>query len=441
MFCGECGKESVEAFKFCPNCGKPVRIESVANEPVVPDTEIPESIDLSVGQDEESADGVGGTGIRAGTFAFAALSVISLLVSISKGLVPIYLLEACAWAGAAWYWQSKRIHSEAAKAVVTLLAVLVAVGEVIHIAVQANPQPSPAPAASESVPPNAQKRPDLSDLYGPQAQNSGDSRISASSACPISIPSGDISIPLKPEHSKDVVGTGGSLSSSYAYDGSSSRLWEASLDFANRTNTCVTMATADLELNYGGRVSRERHSIVFQPILGPGQIQSVSVDLRIRTPEHGEEVGLSGWRTVSASGIPVESDERTDDENGFQIIKGKENAISTNSDHETQQADLNAGPSQIANLSGDEARRRLIQKTLPVYPPIARAARVSGTVVLSVTISETGIVERIKVVSGSPMLQQAALEAVKNWRYRPYVVNNSAVKVHTYVNVEFSLTG
>jgi TonB family protein len=88
-----------------------------------------------------------------------------------------------------------------------------------------------------------------------------------------------------------------------------------------------------------------------------------------------------------------------------------------------------------------EAAALLLSKTPPLYPPIARAARVSGTVVLQVTISQTGLVENLRVVSGEPMLQQAALEAVKSWKYKPYLVRGKPVEVETTVNVIFALGG
>jgi len=83
----------------------------------------------------------------------------------------------------------------------------------------------------------------------------------------------------------------------------------------------------------------------------------------------------------------------------------------------------------------------LLQKTQPVYPPIAKAARVSGTVVLQATISKTGSIENLRVMSGPAMLQQAAMDAVKTWRYKPYLLNNEPVEVETTVNVIFSLGG
>jgi len=81
----------------------------------------------------------------------------------------------------------------------------------------------------------------------------------------------------------------------------------------------------------------------------------------------------------------------------------------------------------------------LVHKTLPVYPPIARASRTQGMVVLEATISRSGTIENLRVESGPPMLRQAALDAVSNWRYRPYLLNGVPIEVETTVNVIFRL--
>lgn len=81
----------------------------------------------------------------------------------------------------------------------------------------------------------------------------------------------------------------------------------------------------------------------------------------------------------------------------------------------------------------------LIQKTLPTYPPIAVVSRIEGTVVLQASISRSGTIENVQVISGPIMLQQAALNAVQNWRYRPYLLNGDPVEVETTVNVIFKL--
>ncbi len=91
------------------------------------------------------------------------------------------------------------------------------------------------------------------------------------------------------------------------------------------------------------------------------------------------------------------------------------------------------------NVSAGVAVGLLISRTPPVYPQIARTARVSGTVVLQATISKSGAIEGLHVVSGPDMLRQAALDAVRTWRYKPYMLNNEPVTVETTVNVIFSL--
>jgi periplasmic protein TonB len=81
----------------------------------------------------------------------------------------------------------------------------------------------------------------------------------------------------------------------------------------------------------------------------------------------------------------------------------------------------------------------LVSRSTPIYPPIAVAARVSGTVVLAATISKSGAIENLRVLSGPAMLRNSAMDAVQNWRYRPYLLNNQPVEVETTINVVFSM--
>jgi periplasmic protein TonB len=83
----------------------------------------------------------------------------------------------------------------------------------------------------------------------------------------------------------------------------------------------------------------------------------------------------------------------------------------------------------------------LIRRVQPVYPPLARSARVQGSVVLSALISKAGTMENLRVLSGHPMLVAAAIEAVRQWRYRPYILNAEPIEVETQITVSFSLTG
>jgi periplasmic protein TonB len=83
----------------------------------------------------------------------------------------------------------------------------------------------------------------------------------------------------------------------------------------------------------------------------------------------------------------------------------------------------------------------LVRKILPTYPPLARSARIQGQVVLQAMISPQGMIEKLRVLSGHPMLAPAAIEAVRQWRYRPYILNNEPVEVETQITVNFSLAG
>jgi protein TonB len=83
----------------------------------------------------------------------------------------------------------------------------------------------------------------------------------------------------------------------------------------------------------------------------------------------------------------------------------------------------------------------LIRKMQPTYPALARAARIQGTVVLQAVINKQGMIENLRVLSGHPMLVQAAMDAVCQWRYRPYILNNEPVEVETQITVNFLLGG
>ncbi|HZR27254.1 MAG TPA: energy transducer TonB [Terriglobales bacterium] len=80
----------------------------------------------------------------------------------------------------------------------------------------------------------------------------------------------------------------------------------------------------------------------------------------------------------------------------------------------------------------------LLKKIVPEYPPLARTARIDGVVVLAAVISKDGIIENLRLVSGHPMLAPAAIAAVKQWRYRPYLLDGMPVEIETTINVIFS---
>jgi TonB family protein len=79
----------------------------------------------------------------------------------------------------------------------------------------------------------------------------------------------------------------------------------------------------------------------------------------------------------------------------------------------------------------------LIHRTVPAYPTIAKVAHITGTVVIRAVISKNGTIVNADVISGPTVLRKAALDALKTWRYRPYLLNNEPVEAETTVNVNF----
>jgi periplasmic protein TonB len=96
---------------------------------------------------------------------------------------------------------------------------------------------------------------------------------------------------------------------------------------------------------------------------------------------------------------------------------------------------------QRVRVSQGVSQGLLIRKVNPTYPPLARQARIQGTVILRAVISKDGSIENLQLVSGHPMLAPAAIEAVRQWRYKPYLLNGEPVEVDTEVQVNFTLSG
>ncbi len=96
---------------------------------------------------------------------------------------------------------------------------------------------------------------------------------------------------------------------------------------------------------------------------------------------------------------------------------------------------------QRVRVSAGVQEGMLIHKVQPTYPPLARTARIQGAVVLQAVISKAGTIENLHLVSGQPMLVQNAMDAVKQWRYLPYILNGEPVEVETTITVNFTLSG
>src|SRR3989454_2556132 len=90
-------------------------------------------------------------------------------------------------------------------------------------------------------------------------------------------------------------------------------------------------------------------------------------------------------------------------------------------------------------VGGNVQAARIVNRVQPVYPPLARQTRISGTVRLHAIIGKDGAITSLEVLSGHPLLQQAALDAVRQWRYQPTLLNGDPVDVDTTIDVIFSL--
>ncbi|MBI4466029.1 MAG: energy transducer TonB [Acidobacteria bacterium] len=95
-------------------------------------------------------------------------------------------------------------------------------------------------------------------------------------------------------------------------------------------------------------------------------------------------------------------------------------------------------PQRIRVSSGVQ-EAKILQKIEPVFPPIAKQARIQGTVRLEAIIAKDGSIQNLRVIEGHPLLVQAALQAVQQWRYQPTLLNNEPVEVVTFIDVIFRL--
>ena len=93
----------------------------------------------------------------------------------------------------------------------------------------------------------------------------------------------------------------------------------------------------------------------------------------------------------------------------------------------------------VARVGGNVQASKLINQPKPVYPPLAKAARVQGTVKFQATIGKDGKIENLQLLGGPPLLVQAAMQAVQQWTYQPTLLNGDPVDVITTIDVNFTL--
>jgi TonB family protein len=112
-----------------------------------------------------------------------------------------------------------------------------------------------------------------------------------------------------------------------------------------------------------------------------------------------------------------------------------------NTSTEEAQARASATKPKVIRVGSNVAASNLIHQVAPEYPPIAKTAHISGTVLLHAVIGKDGTVEDLQYVSGPPLLMKSAMDAVRQWQYKPTFLNGEPIGVDTTISVVFTLGG
>jgi len=202
-------------------------------------------------------------------------------------------------------------------------------------------------------------------------------------------------------------------------------------------------------------------ALIFIPLMYPAALPRIASAIRVTAPPHEEEPKPAprpehaparqteinaGGRIQAPSRIPRDpliliAPEPPMPPNVAGLGGGDNVAVGPGSPMgggHSMHPDVRSAPS-TARVSKGVMEGMLIHKVVPDYPAPARALHIGGTVELQATISRAGTIENLRVVNGPALLQQAARDAVMQWRYRPYLLNGEPVEVETTVNVEFKL--
>lgn len=243
--------------------------------------------------------------------------------------------------------------------------------------------------------------------------------------------------------------------------------------FDQFVNTARTRRPFAVALSFTGQVALVLLTIVF-PLLrteaiAPGRLFGVVTAPKTRgeqetTPEKPNPVRPPGKAGLHVFAVPVpqepsrvpqriliEDDAPSPSAGGagpasYGVLDGVVGAIATG----VVPAQISAPPNLVerpsapaiplqVRIGGKVQAAKLISQVMPVYPPLARQARISGTVRLEAVIGRDGRIKSLRVAAGHPWLVQAALEAVRQWIYQPTLLNGEPVEVLTQIEVNFKM--
>src|SRR5579863_2676894 len=175
------------------------------------------------------------------------------------------------------------------------------------------------------------------------------------------------------------------------------------------------------------QISSEAARRPIQKNAGPSQKQAQMMNDQLHTPTRLQmKATLSEQVSRPPVGFAAADINGSDNSNAIGIVFGS-----------PKQPRVQVETPQVISVPSDIASGLLIQKTQPVYPLIAKTGRVSGTIVLEAIISKTGNVENLHVVSGPVMLRMSAINAVRTWRFKPYMLQNLPTAFETTIGVHF----
>jgi periplasmic protein TonB len=227
------------------------------------------------------------------------------------------------------------------------------------------------------------------------------------------------------------------------------KTWTKLLSFV--IEACAIVVLVLLPLIYTQALPKQLWTNILELPPPPAGAPLEKLRTEARPPQNKRELVDSGLHVPTE--IPRKTSMRPDDLSASEgppsmkdmvpggAPEGVPNAVITDIARATLPPMLKPPPPQKLRVSSGVAQGMLVYQLKPQYPRLAMQARIQGTVVLQAVIGKDGSVQDLRLVSGHPMLAPAAIEAVKQWRYRPYMLNGEPVEVDTQINVNFSLGG